>query len=699
MNLFKLRIDELRSELNCHNHNYYVLNSPTIDDRQYDEMMRELEELEKEFPEFADPNSPTQHVGSDIDRSFRQVEHERPMMSLSNSYSIEEVKDFLRRAKAGLNGEECQIVGEMKFDGTSISLIYENGIMVRAITRGDGIRGDDVTTNIKTIRSIPLQLTHGDFPKKFEVRGEVLMPWSSFEELNNERAANNEPLFANPRNAAAGTIKTHNTAEVAKRNLDAYFYFLLGDELPSDNHFDNLEAARSWGFKVSDAMKILPSIESIGEYINFWDVERRNLPIATDGLVFKINSLKQQEQLGSTAKSPRWAIAYKFAAERARTRLLSISFEVGRTGVITPVANLEPVLLSGTIVKRASLHNEGIIRSLDLHEHDMVYVEKGGEIIPKIVDVDAGSRGPDDKPVKFLSKCPACGSTLIQEEGESAWICPNSDECLPQIAGKIEHFVGRKMMDIDGIDEVVAEQLCRKGLVRNVADIYDLTKEDLMAYNPFRRSSSKYPSESNSPVVAGTKNKLRANPPERLSERVIKGIKKSLSVPFERVLFALSIPEVGQTTAKIVAYACRDIDTLMAASEEKLATIPNVGPQIAKNIVTFFSDQSNRDIIKRLRVAGLQMEVSTEGNSAFSDVLSGKSIVISGTFSLHSRDEYKQLIERNGGKNVSSISSKTDFVLAGEKMGQEKRKKASLLGIPIIDEKQFLDMLPKQGNQ
>lgn len=695
MNLFKQRIDELRNELERHNYNYYVLNSPTIDDRQYDEMMRELEELEKEFPEYADSNSPTQHVGSDIDRSFRQVEHERPMMSLGNSYSIEEVKDFLRRAKAGLNGEECQIVGEMKFDGTSISLIYENGALVRAVTRGDGVRGDDVTTNIKTIRSIPLQLTHGEFPNRFEVRGEVLMPWSSFEELNKERAANNEPLFANPRNAAAGTIKTHNTAEVAKRNLDAYFYFLLGDELPNDNHFDNMEAVRSWGFKVSEAMKILPSIETIGDFINYWDVERRNLPIATDGLVFKINSLKQQEQLGSTAKAPRWAIAYKFAAERVCTRLLSISFEVGRTGIITPVANLEPVLLSGTIVKRASLHNEGIIRSLDLHEQDMVYVEKGGEIIPKIVDVDKSSRNQDAKPIQFVSACPFCGSTLRRVEGGADWICPNSDGCIPQIAGKIEHFAGRKMMDLDGIDEVVAEQLCLKGLVRNVADIYDLTKETLMAYNPFRRSSSNHLAESESPISPKAKSKSKSALPERLSERVIRGIKKSVNVPFERVLFALSIPEVGQTTAKVIAYACHDIDTLMAASEEKLSTIPDVGPKIARNIVTFFADERNRDIIKRLRAAGLQMKVSAEGDAAFSDALSGKSIVISGKFSLHTRDEYKQLIERNGGRNVSSISSKTSFVLAGEEMGQEKRKKAMSLGIPIINENQFLDMLPK----
>ena len=654
--LFKQRIDELRAELNRHNYNYYVLNAPTISDKEFDDLLRELEDLERDYPQYFDPLSPTQRVGSDINKAFTQVVHERPMMSLANSYSIEEVEDFLRRAKSGLGGDECQIVGEMKFDGTSISLTYENGRLVRAVTRGDGVRGDDVTANVMTIKSIPLQLQGTGFPDKFEVRGEILMPWSTFEELNRERAYNEEPLFANPRNAAAGTLKLQNSAEVARRGLDAYIYYLLGDNLPCDNHYDNMMAVKSWGFKVSDAMTILPSIDAVREFIAHWDVERKKLPVATDGLVFKINSLRQQLNLGNTAKSPRWAIAYKFQAERACTKLKYVSFEVGRTGVITPVANLEPVLLSGTIVKRASLHNEDIIRSLDIHDGDMLYVEKGGEIIPKIVGVELESRLPDSRPIEFVKACPVCGSPLRRVEGEAAWVCTNSDGCAPQITGKIEHFVGRRMMNIDGIGEELAEQLFNAGLVRNVADIYDRF---------------------------GLKS----------AQRIMTGIHDSLSVPFERVIFALSIPFVGETVAKKLAFAAHNIDNLMAMNELQLACIDEIGAKIAESVTQFFAVAENRNIVERLRAAGVQMAVSEEAIAAVSDRLAGKSIVISGVFEHHSRDEYKKMIEQNGGKNVGSISSKTDFVLAGENMGPAKLEKAKKLGIKILNEDEFLAML------
>ena len=664
--LFKQRIDELRAELNRHNYNYYVLNAPTISDKEFDDLLRELQDLERDYPQYFDPLSPTQRVGSDINKAFTQVIHERPMMSLSNSYSIEEVEDFLRRAKSGLGGENCQIVGEMKFDGTSISLTYENGRLVRAVTRGDGVRGDDVTANVMTIKSIPLQLQGTGFPDKFEVRGEILMPWNTFEELNRERAYNEEPLFANPRNAAAGTLKLQNSAEVARRGLDAYIYYLLGDNLPCDNHYDNMMAVKSWGFKVSDAMTILPSIDAVGEFIAHWDVERKKLPVATDGLVFKINSLRQQLNLGNTAKSPRWAIAYKFQAERACTKLKYVSFEVGRTGVITPVANLEPVLLSGTIVKRASLHNEDIIRSLDIHDGDMLYVEKGGEIIPKIVGVETESRLPDSRPIEFVKACPVCGSPLRRIEGEAAWVCTNSDGCAPQITGKIEHFVGRRMMNIDGIGEELAEQLFNSGLVRNVADIYDLTTEKLLTLDRFGLKSA---------------------------QRIMKGIHDSLSVPFERVVFALSIPFVGETVAKKLAFAAHNIDNLMAMNELQLACIDEIGAKIAESVVKFFAVAENRTIVERLRTAGVQMAVSEDAIAAVSDRLAGKSIVISGVFTHHSRDEYKKMIEQNGGKNVGSISAKTNFVLAGENMGPAKLEKAKKLGIKILNEDEFLAML------
>jgi DNA ligase (NAD+) len=560
------------------------------------------------------------------------------------------------------------MVGEMKFDGTGISLIYEHGRLVRAVTRGDGEKGDVVTDNIKTIKSIPLTLTGSGWPDFFEIRGEIVLPWKSFERLNAEREFNEEPLFANPRNAAAGTIKLLNPAEVSHRELDAYFYYLLGENLPCDNHYDNMMAAKSWGFKVSDAMTLLHNIDEVDKYINYWDTARKELPVATDGLVFKINSLRQQLNLGFTAKSPRWAIAYKFKAERALTRLKSISFDVGRMGVITPVANLEPVLLSGTIVKRASLHNEDIVRSLDIHNDDMVYVEKGGEIIPKITGVELSERLPNAKPIEFVSHCPACGSPLVRVEGEAAWVCPNKWNCAPQITGRVEHFVGRRMMNIDGIGEETAEVLFATGLVKNIADLYDLKVEDLVTLERFG---------------------------QRSAERIIEGLRESRNVPFERVVFALSIPYVGETTAKKVARAAGSIDRLMEMAQVELEGIEDVGPRIAESIAEYFAAPVNRENIERLRAAGLQMCIVEHKTNATSDVLSGKSIVISGVFSKHSRDEYKAIIEQNGGKNVGSISKKTDFVLAGENMGPAKLEKAQKLGVAIINEDEFLAMLPE----
>lgn len=670
------KIKQLRDELNRHNYNYYVLNQPTIGDMEFDFKMHELEDLEKAHPEFADPLSPTQRVGSDISQGFKQVLHERPMQSLGNSYSIEEVQDFLRRAKDGLGGEPVQIVGEMKYDGTSISCTYEHGRLVRAVTRGDGVRGDDVTANVITIKSVPLQLQPGDWPDKFEVRGEILLPWASFERLNKEREFNEEPLFANPRNAAAGTLKMQNSAEVARRGLDAYFYFLLGDQLEasapglfSENDFSThtgrMEALKKWGFKVADH-SVLDSIDAVKDFIDQWDVQRKNLPIATDGLVFKLNSIRQWLNLGSTAKSPRWAIAYKFAPERECSPLQFISFEVGRTGVITPVANLDPVLLSGTIVKRASLHNEDIIRQLDIHEGDYLYVEKGGEIIPKIVGVDLKRRKADSRPIEFVRTCPVCGTPLTRIEGEAAWVCPNKYGCKPQITGRIEHFVARHAMNIDGIGEEVAVQLHESGLVHNIADIYSLTGNDLMRLEHFQRKAS---------------------------DRILSGIRKSLEVPFERVLFAIGIPYVGETTAKVLARNVHTIDRLMAMNAEELASIPEIGPKIAESIVGYFAAEGNREIIERLREAGVQLCLSEAELANRTDKLAGKKIVISGVFAKHSREEYKAMIEQNGGKNVSSISSATSYVFAGENMGPAKLEKARKLGIPIIGEDEFLAML------
>lgn len=670
------KIKQLRDELNRHNYNYYVLNQPTIGDMEFDFKMHELEDLEKAHPEFADPLSPTQRVGSDISQGFKQVLHERPMQSLGNSYSIEEVQDFLRRAKDGLGGEPVQIVGEMKYDGTSISCTYEHGRLVRAVTRGDGVRGDDVTTNVITIKSVPLQLQPGDWPDKFEVRGEILLPWASFERLNKEREFNEEPLFANPRNAAAGTLKMQNSAEVARRGLDAYFYFLLGDQLEASSpglfsendfstHTGRMEALKKWGFKVAEHI-ILDSIDAVNDFIDQWDVQRKNLPVATDGLVFKLNSIRQWLNLGSTAKSPRWAIAYKFAPERECSPLQFISFEVGRTGVITPVANLDPVLLSGTIVKRASLHNEDIIRQLDIHEGDYLYVEKGGEIIPKIVGVDLKRRKADSRPIEFVRTCPVCGTPLTRIEGEAAWVCPNKYGCKPQITGRIEHFVARHAMNIDGIGEEVAVQLHESGLVHNIADIYSLTGNDLMRLEHFQRKAS---------------------------DRILSGIRKSLEVPFERVLFAIGIPYVGETTAKVLARNVHTIDRLMAMNAEELASIPEIGPKIAESIVGYFAAEGNREIIERLREAGVQLCLSEAELANRTDKLAGKKIVISGVFAKHSREEYKAMIEQNGGKNVSSISSATSYVFAGDNMGPAKLEKARKLSIPIINEEEFLAML------
>ena len=665
------RVRELRSEIERHNRLYYVDNSPEIDDREYDRLMKELEVLELEHPELDDPLSPTHRVGSDLSGGFTQVVHERPMLSLGNTYSLGEVNDWVERCNEALGNAggllSVPIVGEMKFDGTSISLIYEGGRLVRALTRGDGVKGDDVTANVKTIHSIPLVLEPGgDWPERFEIRGEIVLPWAAFERLNAERAFNEEPLFANPRNAAAGTLKMLNTPEVARRGLDAYFYYLLSDQLPADNHYDNMLKARSWGFKVSEVMTLLESTDAVDEFIGYWDKERRNLPVATDGLVFKVNSLRQQLNLGFTAKSPRWAIAYKFAAERALTRLRFVSFEVGRTGVVTPVANLEPVLLSGTVVKRASLHNADIIRNLGIHEEDMLYVEKGGEIIPKITGVDLDARRPDSREVEFVKTCPSCGTELVREPGEAAWICPNKWGCRPQIIGRIEHFVGRHAMDLDGIGDENCAMLYDAGLVGNIADFYRLRVEDIE-----RLDGMGY----------------------RSAVKIVDGIKASLGVPFERVLYALSIPYVGETISRKIARAVGSIDRLMSMSPEEIQAIDDVGPSIAASIKEYFGHEGNRAIIERLREAGVQLSMAEQDMSGLTDLLGGKTFVISGVFSRHSRDEYKALIEKNGGKNSGSISKKTDYVLAGENMGPAKLEKAQKLGVPIIDENEFLAMI------
>ena len=660
------KIERLRRELDEHNYNYYVLNAPTIDDRIFDEMMHELQGLEETFPQYFDPNSPTQRVGNDINRSFSQVEHRYPMLSLSNTYSIEEVSAFYERVRSGLMGEDFELVGELKYDGTSISLIYEGGRLVRAVTRGDGTRGDDVTENVKTIRSIPLQLRGNDYPDSFEIRGEILMPWAVFDALNKEREEQEEPLFANPRNAAAGTLKSQNSAVVAARGLDAYLYYLLGENLPADTHYENLQYARSWGFKVSDAVRKLHSVEEVKEYINYWDMERKNLPVATDGMVFKVNSLRQQKNLGYTAKSPRWAIAYKFQAEKALTRLNSVSYQVGRTGTVTPVANLDPVLLSGTIVKRATLHNEDIINALDLHIGDMVFVEKGGEIIPKITAVDTSARLLIGEKVRFIRACPECGTPLKRIEGEAAWFCPNEKGCPPQIKGRIEHFISRKAMNIEGLGSETIGQFYSLGLVRDASDLYTLQPD----------------------VIAGLERMG-----ERSAQNIVDAVKQSCSVPFERVLFALGIRYVGETVAKKLALALHSIDRIIEATTEDLIRIGDIGVRIAQSVVAYFSDEDNLRFVERLRQYGVQMRITEERLSERTDKLSGATIVISGTFTHHSRDEYKALIEQHGGMNTGSVSGKTTYILAGENMGPAKLEKARKLGVRILSEEEFLEMI------
>lgn len=664
----KERIEELRRELNRHNHNYYVLNDPKISDREFDMLLKELEALESKYPEFSDPDSPTRRVGSDLTKGFEHVVHARPMMSLSNTYSISEVDDWFGRIKKMLEGEDFSIVGEMKFDGTSISITYKNGRLHHAVTRGDGTQGDDVTANVRTIRSIPLQLLPGDWPDEFEIRGEILMPWEVFEKLNAERAYNEEPLFANPRNAASGTLKLQDPAEVAHRHLDARFYYLLSDNLPFDNHYDNMLAARQWGFKVSKAMAKLQSLEQVDEYIAYWDEHRKELPVATDGLVFKVNSIKQQLNLGYTAKSPRWAVAFKFNPERGCTPLRFVSFETGRMGIVTPVANLEPVQLSGTIVKRASLHNDDIMQELDIHQGDHLYVEKAGEIIPQITGVEVSERKPGAEKVIFVKNCPECGTPLIRNYGEAAWCCPNKYGCRPQITGRIEHFCARRMMDIDGIGEETAELLYACGLVENIGQIYSLTAEKLSKLERIG---------------------------EKSASRILKGIEESKKVPFERVIYALSIPNVGETTAKRLARAVLSMDNLLSMEQDQLAAIPDIGPIIAKNIYDFLREPVNIANIEALRSAGVQMQVDEESMLPGGNSLEGKSIVISGTFAHHSRDEYKDIIVREGGKNVGSISKKTSFVLAGENMGPSKLEKCNKLGIPIVNEDEFLAMISK----
>lgn len=660
----KEQIERLRSELDRHNYNYYVLNAPEISDQEFDRMMRELQDLETAHPEFDDPDSPTKRVGSDLNQEFVQVPHRYPMLSLSNTYNKQEVADFYERVRTGLEGEPFEICCEMKYDGLSISLTYENGRLVRAVTRGDGVQGDDVTENVKTIRCIPLRLRGEGYPQNFEIRGEILMPWTSFEALNREREEREEPLFANPRNAASGTLKSKNSSVVANRKLDAYLYYLLGDEIPFDGHYENLQAARAWGFKISEGMKKVGTLQEIYDFIDYWDVERKNLPVATDGIVLKVNSQRQQRALGYTAKSPRWAIAYKFQAERARTRLDAVTFQVGRTGTVTPVANMEPVQLAGTVVRRATLHNADVMAQLDLHIGDMVYVEKGGEIIPKIVGVDKEARGPETGPkAEFITRCPECGAELVRYEGEAAWYCPNDTACPPQIKGRIEHFISRKAMDIDSLGPETVDEYYRRGLIHDVADLYDIRVEQINGADGGR---------------------------EKSAQKIVRSIADSAQVPFERVVFALGIRFVGEIAAKALARHFKSMDALATATLDDLLQINGIGTVIAESVIRYFRNETNRELVRRLREHGVKMELTDEELSAHSDKLAGQSIVVSGVFSRHSRDEYKTMIEQHGGKNASSISSKTAFVLAGANMGPAKLEKARKLGIPILSEEDFL---------
>ena len=661
----KEQINELRAALHQHNYNYYVLNAPEISDKEFDDLMHKLQDLEQEHPEYKDATSPTMRVGSDINKNFTQIPHKYPMLSLANTYSEGEVSDFYDRVRRALN-EDFEICCEMKYDGTSISLTYEDGKLLRAVTRGDGEKGDDVTDNVKTIRTIPLVL-HGDnYPQSFEIRGEILMPWTVFEDLNQEKEAREEPLFANPRNAASGTLKLQNSAIVASRKLDAYLYYLLGDNLPFDGHYENLQAAARWGFKTSPLTCKCQTLEDVFTFINYWDVERKNLPVATDGIVLKVNSLKQQKNLGFTAKSPRWAIAYKFQAERALTRLNMVTYQVGRTGTVTPVANLDPVQLSGTVVKRASLHNADIIEGLDLHIGDMVYVEKGGEIIPKITGVDTSARFMIGEKVKFITNCPECGSKLIRYEGEAAHYCPNDTACPPQIKGKIEHFISRKAMNIDGLGPETVDLFYRIGLIKNTADLYTLTTNDIKELDRMG---------------------------EKSAENIIRSIEQSKQVPFERAIFALGIRFVGETVAKKIARSFKDIEELENADLEKLISLDEIGEKIAQSILNYFANEPNRELVSRLKEFGLQLYRTEEDLSGHTDKLAGLSIVISGVFTHHSRDEYKDLIEKNGGKNVGSISAKTSFILAGENMGPAKLEKATKLGVKIMSEEEFLKLI------
>jgi DNA ligase (NAD+) len=659
------RIDQLREELHLHNYNYYVLNAPVISDKEFDDLMRELQELEARHPEYMDENSPTMRVGSDINKNFTQIEHKYPMLSLGNTYSQAEVTEFYERVSKALN-EDFEICCEMKFDGTSISLTYEHGRLVRAVTRGDGTKGDDVTDNVKTIRSIPLKLHGEGYPDVFEIRGEILMPWVVFEELNRERESREEPLFANPRNAASGTLKLQNSAQVASRKLDAYLYYLLGDNLPCDGHYENLKEAEKWGFKISDITRKVHSLQEVFDFINYWDVERKNLPVATDGIVLKVNSLRQQKNLGYTAKSPRWAIAYKFQAEQALTRLLKVTYQVGRTGAITPVANLEPVQLSGTVVRRASLHNADIIASLDLHVGDSVYVEKGGEIIPKITGVETSLRPAGSEKVTFITHCPECGSPLVRYEDEAAHYCTNETQCPPQIKGKIEHFISRRAMNIEGLGPETVDLFYQEGMIHDVADLYQLQSQDIARLERLG---------------------------EKSAENIMAGLARSREVPYERVLFALGIRFVGETVAKKIARAFPSIDLLAAATLEDLIQIDEIGTRIAQSILLYFSNKKNRQLVARLKEAGLKMEADEEDRSGYTDNLAGQSIVISGVFQHHSRDEYKALIEKHGGKNVGSISKKTSFILKGDNMGPSKLEKAEKLGIRLVEEDEFLKMI------
>lgn len=662
----KERILYLREQLHEHNYKYYVLNQPDISDQEFDFLMHELQDLEAKHPELYDANSPTQRVGSDLNQNFTQVAHKYPMLSLANTYNEQDVADWYESVSRGLAGEPFEVCCEMKYDGLSISLTYVDGKLVSGVTRGDGVHGDDVTANVKTIRCIPLVLKKGTgYPKEFEIRGEILMPWKVFEQLNAEREAAEEPLFANPRNAASGTLKSQNSKLVASRRLDAYLYYLLGDNLPAEGHYENLQAAAHWGFKISQGMKKVGSLEEIYQFINYWDTERKNLPVATDGIVLKVNSLRQQRALGYTAKSPRWAIAYKFKAERACTRLNEVTYQVGRTGAVTPVANMDPVQLAGTIVKRATLNNEDFIRSFDLHIGDYVYVEKGGEIIPKIVGVAVEKRQQDAVPVEFIKTCPECGTPLVRYEGEAAHYCPNDTGCPPQIKGRIEHFIARRAMNIDSLGPETVDEYYRRGLIHNIADLYKIQVQD----------------------INGTGNR------ERSAQKIVNGIEASKKVPFERVVFALGIRFVGETSARLLARRFKTMDALQAATMQQLMDIDGVGEVIAKSVITYFANPVNQEIVARLRSYGLQMQLSEEQIEGTSDRLSGKSIVISGVFTKHSRDEYKALIEKNGGKNVGSISGKTSFILAGDNMGPSKLQKAEKLGVPLVDEATFLEMI------